>query len=161
MNKASLLLSLTLALALIATSASADTMLISKFTDDELVNILKNDGYKSVEKLEDGVLIIQIGGSPYILFNNDDGDLQTYYGLDGANISLEVINEWNRTKRLSRAYLDSSLDPILEADLLANGGLTDKHVTEFMDVFVTSVQLFKCFVSKYHQEQRIYYSHNG
>lgn len=127
----------------------AETMLKNRFSDVELVEMMKSDGYSAVSRLKDGVISIRVDGVTYALLNNSDGDLQTYYAISDVKLSYEDINEWNRTMRLSRAYLDSDKDPALEADLLANGGLTQKNVTEFFRVFLGSVKVFKEFVTKH------------
>jgi len=126
--------------------AFAETSLTDKYTDSELVQIIKDEGYSSVKQLRDGVIRIKIEGKSYILINKSDGDLQTYYGIGGVKVSYKDINEWNKTRRLSRAYLDSDDDPVLESDLLANGGLSVKHITEFFRVFQLSVQSFREFI---------------
>lgn len=131
--------------------AFAETVLTDRYSDAELMQIISDEGYSAVSKIEDGAIRIKINGNVYILFNKDDGDLQTYYAVAGTNISYADINEWNRTKRLSRAYLDSDQDPVLEADLLANGGLTRKHVTEFFRVFQGSVAAFMDFIVEHDQ----------
>ncbi len=139
-----LLLSLSLALA--SFSAFAESSLAPRFSDDELINIVKDAGYGAVSRIDGGVIKITIDGRSYVLFNHDDGDLQMYYGVSGIKISPEAVNEWNRTKRLSRAYIDDENDPVLEADLLANGGLTPRHVTEFVRIFKDSVEVFRAFL---------------
>lgn len=130
----------------ISTQAFAETTLTEKYSDAELIQIIKDDGYSAVTKLKDGAIKIAIDGVTLAIFNKKDGDLQAFYAASGVNVSYEDINEWNRTKRLSRAYLDTDKDPVLESDLLANGGLTKKHVTEFFRVFVTSSTLFREFL---------------
>lgn len=141
--------------ALIATSAysHAATEMHKKFTDAELVTIMKNDGYSAVSIAEEGILEIKIDGKSYMMLNNDDGDLQAYYGFSGANVTTDDINEWNKDMRLSRAYLDDDKDPILEADLLANAGLTEEHVTEFLDVFVQSVNAYRNFIYEHQKDK--------
>lgn len=125
----------------------AEPTTTQKFSDPELVRILKDDGYQSVRKVRDGVIVIKVDGRAYVLVNLPDGDLQAYYAIGNATITYEDINEWNRTKRLSRAYLDSDRDPVLEADLLSNAGLTVRHVTEFFRVFKDSAQaVFRQFI---------------
>jgi len=124
----------------------ADSQMTYKYSDSELVQIMKDDGYNSVAKIKDGVIRIKINGRSYILFNKNDGDLQCYYAIAGVKISYEDINEWNLRKRLSRAYLDSDKDPTLESDLLANAGLTTRHVTEFFRIFKDSVTIFRKFI---------------
>lgn len=134
---------------LLPAAAMADSLLKNRYSDAELIEIMKSDGYSAVTRIKDGTLSIRVDGVTYALLNNSDGDLQTYYGISGAKLSYQEINEWNRTMRLSRAYLDSEKDPVLEADLLANGGLTNKNVTEFFRVFLGSVKVFKEFVIKH------------
>jgi frataxin-like iron-binding protein CyaY len=126
--------------------AFAEVRLTDKYTDSELVQIIKDEGYSGVKKLRDGVIRIKVEGKSYILINKDDGDLQAYYGIGGVKVSYKDINKWNKTRRLSRAYLDSDEDPVLESDLLANGGLSVEHVTEFFRVFKISVQSFREFI---------------
>ena len=97
-----------------------------------------------------GSSIVKIDGNAYLLANHPSGDLQAYYVVTGANVSHADMNEWNRTKRLSRAYLDSDEDPVLESDLLANAGLTESHVTEFFRVFKDSAAIFRDFIIEHH-----------
>lgn len=139
---------------MLSTSAAtfAAPTLHDRYADAELVTILKNDGYSAIEQVEEGVIRIKINGDNYALINNDDGDLQTYYGFSGFDISYKDINEWNKSKRLSRAYIDDDNDPVIEADLLANAGLSDEHVTEFFDVFTQSVHAFRNFLYEHDKE---------
>lgn len=136
---------LSIAMMLATTSAWA-AQLHDRYSDDELIQLIKDEGYSAVKKAKEGTIVIKIDGRSYVLFNKDDGDLQAYYGASGLDISYRDINEWNKTKRLSRAYLDSDKDPVIEADLLANGGLTDENVTEFFRVFKISVKAFREFI---------------
>lgn len=129
----------------------AESTLTDRYSDSELIQIIKAEGYSSVTKIKDGVIRINIDGRSYMLINNSDGDLQTYYSIGGVKVSYEDINEWNRTKHLSRAYLDSDKDPVLESDLLSNGGITNKHVTEFFRVFQGSVKEFREFIVKHNK----------
>ena len=97
-----------------------------RFAAGELVQLLREEGYGTVEALEDDGVRFKAGGMSYVLTIYDDGDLQLYFGLTGIAVSQQVVNEWNRTRRLTRAYLDSELDPVLEADLLSDSGLRDR-----------------------------------
>ena len=83
------------------------------YSDDDLVEILKDDGFRAVEKTEDRVLQIKVDGQMYFLYVYEDDDLQLYYGLTDFSVTPEDMNTWNRTMRLSRAYLDTDNDPIL------------------------------------------------
>ena len=151
MKRIGLVCVLLLGAILVSTSASAETALAERFSDQQLVNILKAEGYSSVEVLDPGEILIKINGRPYMLFVEKDGDLRAYYGISGVKVSCEDVNTWNRTRRLSRAFLDDENDPVLESDLLANGGLSPKHVTEFLKVFTDSANAFHNFIMKQDQ----------
>ena len=135
----------------VVASAFADD-LPKYYSDDDLVEILKDDGFRAVEKTEDRVLQIKIDGQLYFLYVYEDDDLQLYYGLTDFYVTPEDMNTWNRTMRLSRAYLDTDNDPILEADLLANSGVSPDQITEWVSVFVSSSQAFRRFLSERNRE---------
>ncbi|SFV62380.1 hypothetical protein MNB_SV-3-1569 [hydrothermal vent metagenome] len=124
----------------------AESTLMNKYSDSKLIQIMKDEGYSAVKSLKKGVVRIKIEGRTYLLFNKSDGDLQAYYAIGDVKLSYEDINQWNKNKRLSRAYLDSDKDPVLESDLLSNGGLNEKHITEFFRIFKISVKDFRKFV---------------
>ncbi len=126
--------------------AAAEPALKKAYTDEELVEILKNDGYRSVEIEEERVIKVKLDGINYRLYIYDDDDLQLYFGVTGYDIDAEAINEWNRTRRLSRAYLDEENDPILEADLLANAGYTEEQLVEWFQVFTWATGEFRQFL---------------
>jgi hypothetical protein len=128
---------------LLSLASMADEKLQAAYSDEELVEILKDDGFRAVEIREDRVIDIKVDGQTHVLLIYEDNDLQLYYGLTGYVIPDSAINEWNKTRRLSRAYLDDDNDPILEADLLANAGMTPKQITEWLSVFVGSAQAFR------------------
>lgn len=118
------------------------------YTDDELVKILEDEGYRAVDILEERVIQIKVDGRTYTLYVYDDDDLQLYFGLTGYSVDAADLNEWNRTKRLCRAYIDSDDDPVVEADLLANAGYTPKQMTEWVSVFDSIARGFRRFLDE-------------
>lgn len=146
MNKMRFAMLLSCMLFSFSTAVSAEEGLVKKFSDSQLVELMKSEGYSSVETVKEGVIRVKIDGNNYVMFNKFDGDLQLYYVIGGAKISFENMNEWNKTKRLSRAYLDSDNDPTLEADLLADAGITTAQVSMFFKVFKMSVGAFRDFL---------------
>jgi hypothetical protein len=123
--------------------STADDELKTEYSDANLVEILKDDGYRGVETREEKVINIKVDGQMHVLYVYDDNDLQMYYALTGYSISNEAINDWNKNQRLSRAYLDDDNDPVLEADLLANAGMTPRQITEWVTVFIGSAKAYR------------------
>jgi len=128
---------------------SAESVQVKKdYSIDEMVQIFKNEGYV-VEKVSNRIFVIKINGKKYMMIRYDDGDLQAHYAFGGVKVTCEDMNTWNRDKRLSKAYLDNDGDPVLEADLLSDGGLSKENFTEFFDVFQKSVNSFRVFLLKH------------
>lgn len=126
----------------------ADESLMKTLADGELVDILQSEGYRAVERVDERVIKIKIDGHTYVLYIYDDDDLQLYFGLTGYVLTNEHMNDWNRTKRLSRVYLDDENDLVLEADLLANAGYTRKQLMEWLSVFDSAAREFRQFLDE-------------
>ena len=129
-----------------AITLAAEPSLKKAYTDDELIAILEGDGYRSVELMEERVISINLDGMTFVLYVYDDDDLQLYFGVTGYDIDTDAINDWNRTRRLSRAYLDDENDPILETDLLANAGYNAEQFLEWFKVSTWSAVEFRQFL---------------
>lgn len=127
----------------VAAAADIDGIdrLHDEFSDDELMELLRELGHDPRPVLE-GSITFELGPAQVMLFNQWGGDLQLYYVVTGGDWPLERINEWNRTRRLCRAYLDPDGDLVLESDLLSLGGLTDRQVVSFVAIFEKAVDMF-------------------
>ena len=129
-----------------AGSGSEDKQDINKvtvghFSDNELVDILKGEGYGNVIVDRKGVIVFKSDGRSFILANKEDA-LKLYFMLPGVKMSLKKINDWNQTKRFSSAFLDKDGDPVLESELPAHNGLTRDGVRKFLRIFNTSKMQF-------------------
>jgi hypothetical protein len=146
MNNALRRFVLILALTSLPMAVAAQSKLQKSYSDDEIIEILRSDGYRAVEISEERVITIRVDGLTYVLFVYDDDDLQLYFGVSGYELDAEDMNTWNRTKRLSRAYIDDENDPVLEADLLANAGYTKEQFLEWFEIFSYSAREFQQFL---------------
>jgi len=125
---------------------------LKKLTMDEAVQALKSEGYR-VTKVNDRKAKIKTDGRVLLLLQSKDGDFQMYYGASGVKISYKDINTWNRKKRLSRAYLDSDGDPVLEFDLQADVGITPEQLLNFVKTFASvSVPSYKDYLLEHDQK---------
>jgi hypothetical protein len=62
-----------------------------------------------------------------------------YAGWTGASADVDSINEWNRTNRFGRAYIDKENDPAVEMDIdLDDGGMSrllfEDHIEFWLSV---------------------------
>lgn len=111
-------------------------------SDQALVQLLHDLGIGDVSVLESGKILFRIEGVAMAMFRFPDGDLQLYYGVGGVRCPFEPINEWNKQHRHSRAYLDDERDPVIESDLLSDGGMSQEKLEMFVRTFQVSAAQF-------------------
>lgn len=74
-----------------------------------------------------------------VSYGCEDGRCQSLQMWAGFSMeeppSLLAVNEWNRTKRFGRAYLDAENDPVLESDLDLEGGVSAEAIGEWIRTF--------------------------
>ncbi len=125
---------------------AASSSALQHLSLDDAWQILQDEGYRVTEKKSDH-FTIKVNGRNIMMYYFSGGDFQLYYGVSGVKITEKQINDWNRTKRLSRAYIDKVGDPALESDLDGGAGLAKAQVVNFTKVFVdTSVPAFRKFL---------------
>ena len=77
-----------------------------------------------------------------VILSNYGEDIRLYAAFDVGRVTLSRINEWNRRRRFSSAYLDRDNDPVLQADLDFEGGVTGETILRFIAIFTQSVEEF-------------------
>lgn len=72
---------------------------------------------------------------------------QLFAGFSSSRaMSPVIINEWNRTKRFSRSYIDREGDPILESDIDLEGGITEQAIVTWIQTFAISLKAFNAML---------------
>jgi len=115
--------------------------IVDQFSDEQLLTLLARLDHEG-SIVSSGSITFSFDIGRVLLFNQWDGDLQLYYVMTGGEWTHEAVNTWNRTRRLTRAYIDEDGDLVLESDLLSLGGLTERQVTSFVSVFERALDLF-------------------
>lgn len=121
-------------------ASAAETM--SRITGQEIFTILKEEGY-SPSLVKPSVVAMKIEGMKTAIIVADDNEsIQSYTGFKSKNATLHEVNEWNKKKRFSRAYLDNDGDLIIELDLDLSGGISKERIIDFVRTVRTSVPAF-------------------
>jgi len=107
---------------------------------DAVENIARGYGSTQMETDNEGDPMItgRIKGIQYVIYFygcNDQGkkcqELILTAGWSDVPVSLEKINEWNRTMKFGKAYLDADNDPTIEMAInLDGGGITAGNFDE-------------------------------
>ena len=117
-----------------------------RITAEQLTGLLRDKGLEGTVN-EKGNVIVQNNGSKIVFFISNQ-TMQAYFGLRGTSATITTVNEWNKSKRFGRAYIDSDGDPVVELDYDLEGGVTDDSVKVWFDTVTAIVKSFRTFVSK-------------
>ena len=124
------------------TTSARSGDLITSITVGDLRSLLSDMGYQP-QSLEgrDNAWAVQMAGRPVLVTVGGDGkNLLMWSYVQGG--SLNKVNEWNKQKRFSRAYLDGDGDANVEWDIDLEGGVSLDAVREGIRTFQAVVQVF-------------------
>ncbi|MBV6540377.1 YbjN domain-containing protein [Ursidibacter maritimus] len=114
------------------------------YSDQELITLLKNEGYSPVKRIKEGAIFFQADGSNYILFNQQDTLQIVIMFNDAQHIEYEELNEWNSNHRFSRAYINEDNGVVvLDNDLDLKAGVSEQQIIRFIGKFQLLAGLFK------------------
>jgi hypothetical protein len=120
---------------------------------DEMAKILQDIGYRAeILKNDEGARRIRtrIGGWNATLnfYSCDDKEtncksigLRSFFTTDTKKTPA-FANEWNRTKRFTKVYIDNDNDVNIEFDLLFRNGVTTANVRAYLDIFEDQLKEF-------------------
>ena len=143
-------------LAAAAVAAAPQAPLMVRAQDpNSLVSALQDAGYSAklgTDKVGDPLITSAVGGTTFQIFfynctdHRECATVQFHSGYDLRNpVSLEHLNEWNRSQRFGRAFLDAEGDPILEMDVdLDDGGLSPL-------LFIDNIEFWASVLGKFEQ----------
>ena len=126
-------------------TAPASAQIRERITATQLITLLKEKGLDGTAN-EKGNVIVQMTGSKVVFFIQGQ-TMQAYFGLSGTGATLTKVNEWNKTKRFGRAYIDSDGDPCIELDYDLEGGVSDDSIKVWFDTVKLIVKSFRTHVS--------------
>jgi Putative bacterial sensory transduction regulator len=123
-----------------------DSRVLTTITGPELAEILEQAGFEGGRVDEYGdVLVAMDERSVYFLIASNRESVQArtaWRTSDSTRPSADRMNEWNRSKKYSKAYFDRDRDPVLELDLDLAGGVTIARLKDFAHTTNTSVTTF-------------------
>jgi len=133
------------AVALVLTSAPAAAQMRERITAEQLAGLLRDKGLQGTVNEKGNVLVTANGTK--ILFLISGQTVQAYFGLSGTSANVNTVNDWNKSKRFSRAYIDGDGDPCVELDYDLEGGVSDESIKVWFDTVTAVVKSFRSAVS--------------
>jgi hypothetical protein len=131
-------------------------------TASEVAVLLEGKGHKTTEKIDsqgDPLLGVTSEAFNYqvLFYNCTEGRCDTVqyrlrWPVEGG-FPLDAVNEFNKTGRLGRVYLDSAGDPTLELVVELCGGVTSAQLTYQHDRFMRAGAGFKSHLAETHEKK--------
>ena len=78
-----------------------------------------------------------------IVYSRKDRVLTAHARFKGYTNDLKFINDWNRTKRFSRAYIDKDQDIVLEAEIDLEPGMSEEAIKNWLKGFGVILNFFQ------------------
>lgn len=135
------------AVAVVLAAPASAQQLRERITAEQLNGLLRDKGMEG-QVNEKGNVIVQHNGSKIVFFISGQ-TMQAYFGLTGTKANMNMVNEWNKTKRFGRAYIDGDGDgdPCVELDFDLEGGVSDDSVKVWFDTVTDIVVSFRAHVA--------------
>jgi len=128
------------------TPCMAAQEVLSAVSTEQLQRMLESMGYE-VEQPKEDVLQFAIEGHTAVIINKKT-NIQFYsYFKKQKKTDLKKVNQWNATKRFSRAYLDQDGDAVIEWDVDLEGGTTAGALKESVRTYRFGVMTFVRFLN--------------
>jgi len=124
---------------------------------DLLIEAIDGVNYtRTIDDYGDPIWIVTVGylGLRFSLVAYDDDSdpwawemIMAYGGFEMSYPpSVWEINDYNRTRRGVRTYLDSYGDPCIEADMYLDGGVTADAIVAFLERFIRTLDDFAEYI---------------
>lgn len=128
-----------------ASPSGGNTEIVYTATLDQYAEAITDAGYKILGR-SDRFIQFELSGFRVQLFPRESSAwLLAGFTADGRSLP-ERVNDWNRTKRFSRAYLDRDGDPIIESDIDLEGGVTKQAMVSWIRTFAVSLSAFNAML---------------
>lgn len=141
-----------LAAPLMLAALPAQAQMVTSANPEGVAAVLRDRGYKAeltTDKQGDPLIKSAANGYTFaILFFGCENhkactSVQFYAGFTRKGLPVDKINEWNRTKRFGRAYIDGIGDPVVKMDVnLEPGGMPASLFADTIDLWDSLVGAF-------------------
>ncbi len=152
-KRSTYLVALTVCLLMLASASivnAQDTRVVQTLTSAQMKSLLQDQGFPNVEVDSDDDLIVRMQGYRVIVFvrGGNYSRIQFFFALGGTSATMRDVNDWNRTKLFTRAYLDNNGNPVLEMDVDLDGGVTIARIKDSIRTYNQSLAAFLREVAK-------------
>jgi hypothetical protein len=126
-----------------APAFAADDTIYETITQSQLIKLIELSGDKGTASGDD-LIYWEINSKIISALSISDDLTKVKFLFNNANLhgTLEKTNQWNKTKILSRSYINKDGDAFLEIILNLEGGVTEANILNFLKICGISLQAF-------------------
>lgn len=137
-------------------SESAVRGAVTRISGEELLELFQEMGFVAeLDAFGDGtpVLRFQVEGLKcLVLFYGIEGDGRArslqFRAIFSDLLPLQKINEWHRSKRFPKAYLDTDGNVTVDMDVFLDGGVSREHIKESISSWRSGFLSFLSYASE-------------
>lgn len=124
---------------------TAQNAVVTNMSSQDVEGLLRGMGIE-YKVMKEGMYNFRLEGYNVVLFNKGT-NMQFWAGFK-KKADLQKVNEWNKNKRFSRAYIDGDGDPVVEWDVDFDGGVQKANVENAITTFRAVVVAFTRFLNE-------------
>jgi hypothetical protein len=146
-KRSTYLVALTACLLMLASASivnAQDNRVVQTLTSAQMKSFFQDQGFTNVEVDSDDDLIVRMQGYNILVFvrGNDYSSIMYRFSIGETSATMRDVNDWNMSKKYSKAYLDNDGDPVLEMDVDLEGGVTIARIKDSIRTFNLSLSEF-------------------
>lgn len=94
-------------------SGNENQRIVENLTAEGMKRYLTDEGFTDVRVDRDSDVIVRMSGYQVIVFVREDDNpvLRYYFAIAGTDATLVDLDEWNRKRYFTKAYMDDEGDP--------------------------------------------------
>lgn len=120
-----------------------ENRVIERLSSEKMKSLLQSEGFTDIEITSNDDLIVKMQGFRIAIFvRGGDYSRIKYFFITDANMTLRDVNDWNREKTFTKAYLDNDGDLVLEMDVDLYGGVTIARIKDSIRTYNMSLLAF-------------------
>lgn len=129
-------------------SGNDDQRIVENLTAEEMKRYFTDEGFTNVRIDQDGEVIVRMHGVQIVAFvrKNDHPVLRYYFAIAGTDTTLVDLDEWNRQRYFTKAYMDDEGDPVLEMVVHLEGGITASNLRHSIRTYSQALSAFLPFL---------------
>lgn len=129
-------------------SGNESQRIVEDLTAEEMKRYFTDEGFTDVRIDGDGDVIVRMSGYQVIVFmrENDHPVLRYYFSISGTDATLVDLDEWNRKRYFTKAYMDDEGDPALEMVITLEGGVTVSNLRQSIRTYSQALAAFLPFL---------------